>query len=92
MYTLQGKVVFDTNDQPWFWVDLEKHPWLANQKRQANPYYRLMGSREQWKPYNEKSVQLICFAHVVVVGGESEVQISEVTQAGNKAVVEERDH
>ena len=95
MYTLQGKIVFDSNDTPWFWVDLAKHPWLANQKRQAAPYYRLQGLRDQWRPYNEKSVQLICFAHTVMSGMVSEIQISEVTEAGSKAITErdrERDH
>lgn len=84
MYTLQGKVVFDNNDVAWFWVDLAKHPWLANQKRQQNPYYRLMGSKEQWREYNEKSVQLICVAHAS--SAVSDIELSLVSEAGSKAI------
>jgi hypothetical protein len=92
MYTLDGKVVFDNNDTPWFWVDLAKHPWLANQKRQQNPYYRLLGSKDQWRDYNDKAIELTCIAHVVVEDGAVVIQLSQVTAAGSKAVVETSHH
>jgi hypothetical protein len=86
MYTLQGKVVFDSNDVAFFWVDLEKHPWLANAHRQQNPYYRLIGSKDQWREYNEKSIQLICIARGVTTADGYEIQLSAVTDAGPTAV------
>jgi hypothetical protein len=80
MYTLQGKVIFDANDVPWFWVDLAKHPWLASQKRQQNPFYRLAGTRDQWREYNEKVIQLTCFARGYIGGGAYEIVLSQVAQ------------
>ena len=84
MYTLQGKVVFDNNDVACFWVDLAKHPWLANQRRQQNPYYRLLGSKDQWREYNEKAIQLICVAHASSSIGD--IELSIVSEAGSKAI------
>ena len=79
--TIEGlKVIFDANDVPWFWVDLAKHPWLASQKRQQNPFYRLAGTRDQWREYNEKVIQLTCFARGYIGGGAYEIVLSQVAQ------------
>lgn len=88
MYVLDGKVVFDNNDVAWFWVDLAKHPWLANQKRQQNPYYLLLGSKEDWRQYADKSIQLICIAHESIEGNQLVIALSQVTAAGSKAITE----
>lgn len=89
MYTLFGKVVFDSSDVPFFWVDLKKHPWLANKKRAVTPFYRLMGSREEWREYNEQSIQLICIAKAMMVGGKYEIELTPLAQAGDKAITPE---
>ncbi len=48
-YTLIGKfIVRDGN--LWFQVDLDAHPWLANQKRKEFPFYRVIGTRVDLEP------------------------------------------
>lgn len=88
MYALYGKVVYDSFDIPYLWVDLSKHAWLANQQRRQNPFYRLLGQRDQWRGYEEKSVQLICIAHVVSNGGQIEIELAPVSQPGAISVVQ----
>ncbi len=48
-YTLIGRFVVREGNL-WFNVDLEAHPWLANQKRKDHPYYRVSGTRVDLEP------------------------------------------
>jgi hypothetical protein len=86
-YTLSGKVVFDNTDSPFFWVDLRKHPWLANAKREQSPYYRLAGTRDQWRQYQEKSVELMCTAKGVINGASYDIILVPVLDEPSKAVI-----
>lgn len=85
LYTLDGKVVFDSNGEAQFWVNLAKHPWLANKSRVAYPFYKLVGPASQWKKYNEKSVRLMCIAHVVTSGDGYEIQLEPVSDNDHSA-------
>jgi hypothetical protein len=49
IYTLIGRFVIREGNL-WFQVDLEAHPWLANQKRKDFPFYRVIGTRVDLEP------------------------------------------
>lgn len=48
-YTLIGRFVVREGNL-WFNVDLDAHPWLANQKRKEFPFYRVSGTRVDLEP------------------------------------------
>jgi hypothetical protein len=48
-YTLIGRFVIREGNV-WFQVDLDAHPWLANQKRKDFPFYRVIGTRVDLEP------------------------------------------
>jgi len=48
-YTLIGRFVIREGNL-WFQVDLDAHPWLANQKRKEFPFYRVIGTRVDLEP------------------------------------------
>ncbi len=48
-YTLIGRFVTREGNL-WFQVDLDSHPWLANQKRKDFPFYRVIGTRVDLEP------------------------------------------
>lgn len=52
--------------RPFFMVDLDKHPWLANEKRRLNPTYVLQGSVNYWKQFRGMRIKLPCVAHGVI--------------------------
>jgi len=71
-YTLIGRVVFELGE-PYFNVDLELHPWLANQKRKDRPIYPLIASTVNWDSFEGQLVQIFVEAKgSVLLGLEKE--------------------
>ena len=62
IYILVGRVQF-WKGQPYFEVDLDEHPWLANEKRKEAPYYPLEWSKVNWKRWDLDRVQILVEAH-----------------------------
>ncbi|MGE0616460.1 MAG: hypothetical protein AB7P04_12550 [Bacteriovoracia bacterium] len=56
-YVLQGKVVY-RGGKPYFQVDLNVHPWLANQRRLANPFYPLDRDSADWDNFAGSRIQV----------------------------------
>ncbi|MEO5970092.1 MAG: hypothetical protein ABIQ95_09205 [Bdellovibrionia bacterium] len=48
---------------PYFSIDLENHPWIANAKRVDSPLYYIEGTSNNWKKWEGTSVNLLCRAN-----------------------------
>lgn len=64
-YMLTGAVAIFSN-KVWFNIDFDEQPWLASQKRRANPFYRLDDDMTRWKRYNGQTLTLIVTAQNVI--------------------------
>lgn len=60
-YTLLGKIHI-VRGQAYFEVDLEEHPWLANTKRKASPFYPLLGTAAYWSKFEGQNVKVVAEA------------------------------
>jgi hypothetical protein len=49
--------------RPYFSINLENHPWIANAKRIDSPLYFIESTSEKWKEWEDTSVNLLCRAH-----------------------------
>jgi hypothetical protein len=89
LYLLEGSVSFDDLGQAVFWVDLKKEPWLANKERIQNPFYRLVGTREQWNQYAGRTIIFACIAKGVVVGESYHIELVPADDDLQNSVSEE---
>lgn len=72
VYLLRGNVMLNTASlgrtkrklQPYFNVDLQAHPWLANAARKSNPYYVIEGTAGYWRAFNGSYGELAARARV----------------------------
>jgi len=46
----------------FFEIDLEQHPWLASQRRKADPNYPLQVAGSQWRAFDGVRVRILCKA------------------------------
>ena len=73
LYFLVGRIVFgppvtgSARKQAYLEVDLNQHPWLANQKRKQFPFYPLEGSTKFWERLEGQVVRMACEAHAKIV-------------------------
>jgi hypothetical protein len=74
VYLLQG-VVHKAEGEFYFNVDLDLHPWLANQNRRQSPFYPIRvpsyvanASRTKWnlEQFREQTVRVLVRAHGMV--------------------------
>jgi hypothetical protein len=66
LYTLVGVVRF-FDGQAYLEVDMNEHPWLANQRRRSVPFYALESSPTFWKQYEGQRLRTYMEAHGSVV-------------------------
>jgi hypothetical protein len=71
IYVLFGRVLI-LGEKPFFEVDFGAHPWLANEKRKADPYYDLEWSTATWKALDGQKVQLTVKAHGHIMTGPTQ--------------------
>lgn len=71
-YLLVGRVIIDSSDRDLVYlaVDLKEHPWLANAKRKADPFYLIEASGRTWRKYDGLRVKITAEAKMYVVGSE----------------------
>lgn len=64
-YMLTGIISIFSN-KVWFNIDFDVQPWLASQKRRANPFYRIDDDMSRWRRYNGQTLTLIVTAENVI--------------------------
>jgi hypothetical protein len=64
-YSLVGQVIF-WRGNAYFEVDLKEHPWLANKKRIARPYYEIEGSVSYLKRFDRVRIKFFAEARSVI--------------------------
>jgi hypothetical protein len=77
LYALIGTVVFE-GGTPFLEVDLDKHPWLANDRRLNDSRYPLECVGVNWRDFEGMKVRLFVEAHgkVLMEAGAAKYEIS----------------
>jgi hypothetical protein len=76
-YTLVGRVIFVEN-VPFLQVDLAKHPWLANARRNERPLYQLVADSADWVSYEGEWLQVFVQAQGRIVKNELGVFVHDL--------------
>lgn len=87
-YIMSGSISIFSN-KVWLNVDFDAQPWLASQKRRANPFYRLDDDMARWRRYNGKNVTIVVTAqNMIWATSDDRYTVEMMLVPGSDPVVE----